>query len=355
MSETLSLFGKQISDVVGFHAKNTSGDTITYLDTSDADAVAANILNGKTAYVNGSKITGNIPTQAAQTITPTTTDQTITSGKYLTGTQTIKGDTNLVAGNIKNGVSIFNVTGTGMTDVTLTQDYNGVIDIPKTTTDVNTIALQIKNATPNASSQSIEPDTGYFGLSKVDISGDENLVPGNIAEGVSIFGVTGTHSGGGGYEDGIIDRTISAYENSRVTTIGRYAFAGCESLTAVNFPVCTTIESYAFKSCRRLSIASFPACTVIVDSAFTSCYSLISIYLTGSSYVILTNSNAFTSTPIGGYSAFTERYGLIYVPSSMIASYQTMPNWVYFSSRFAIYDDDLPPTPPPRPDDPPRP
>ena len=49
--------------------------------------------------------------QAAQTITPGTSDKTIASGRYLTGTQTIKGDANLTAGNIKKGVSIFNISG----------------------------------------------------------------------------------------------------------------------------------------------------------------------------------------------------------------------------------------------------
>lgn len=49
--------------------------------------------------------------QAAQTITPGTSNKTIASGRYLTGTQTIKGDSNLTAGNIKKGVSIFNVAG----------------------------------------------------------------------------------------------------------------------------------------------------------------------------------------------------------------------------------------------------
>lgn len=54
----------------------------------------------------------SVPKQAAQTITPGTADKTIASGKYLTGTQTIKGDANLLAGNIKSGVSIFGVAGT---------------------------------------------------------------------------------------------------------------------------------------------------------------------------------------------------------------------------------------------------
>lgn len=53
----------------------------------------------------------SVPKQAAQTITPGTANKTIASGKYLTGAQTIKGDANLIPGNIKSGVSIFGVNG----------------------------------------------------------------------------------------------------------------------------------------------------------------------------------------------------------------------------------------------------
>ena len=53
-----------------------------------------------------------LTTQAAQTITPGTTDQTIASGRYLTGTQIIKGDSDLLAYNIRKNVNLFNITGT---------------------------------------------------------------------------------------------------------------------------------------------------------------------------------------------------------------------------------------------------
>lgn len=64
-----------------------------------------------TVSVSGSN-TKQLTTKSAQTYTPTTTSQTIASGQYLTGTQTIAGDANLIAENIKDGVTIFGVTGT---------------------------------------------------------------------------------------------------------------------------------------------------------------------------------------------------------------------------------------------------
>lgn len=56
--------------------------------------------------------TKQLTTQEAQTITPSTSDKTIASGRYLTGTQTVKGDANLKPENIKKDVTIFGKTGT---------------------------------------------------------------------------------------------------------------------------------------------------------------------------------------------------------------------------------------------------
>lgn len=79
-----------------------SNGLITASATQEAGYVAAGTKSA----------TKQLATQTSQIITPRTYNQTIASGRYLTGTQTIKGDSNLVAGNIKKGVSIFGVTGT---------------------------------------------------------------------------------------------------------------------------------------------------------------------------------------------------------------------------------------------------
>lgn len=62
--------------------------------------------------------------------------------------------------------------------------------------------LQAKNAAPSTSSQTISPDTGYYGLSKVTLGAvtsaiDPNIVAGNIKQGVTILGVAGTVQEGG--------------------------------------------------------------------------------------------------------------------------------------------------------------
>lgn len=73
----------------------------------------------------------SIPTQAAKTVTPSTADQTaVAKGVFTTGAVTVKGDANLKAENIAEGVSIFNVAGS----------HKGGTDIQTCTVQVNVFA-----------------------------------------------------------------------------------------------------------------------------------------------------------------------------------------------------------------------
>jgi len=86
-------------------------------DTSDANAVAGEILATKTAYVNGNKITGEMPNRGAVTGTISTVAGTynIQNG-YHDGSGTVEIDSTeqakIIAGNIKKDVTILGVTGT---------------------------------------------------------------------------------------------------------------------------------------------------------------------------------------------------------------------------------------------------
>ena len=116
------------------------------------------------------------------------------------------------------------------------------------------------------------------------------------------------------------------------TTIRASAFLNCSSLQSVNFPACTTIGTSAFVNCSSLQSINFPVCKTIEPSAFAYCSSLSAIYLLTSFVCFLYDSNAFLSTPIS-LSSYLGYFGSIYVPSSLVASYQTATSWTYYSDR----------------------
>lgn len=417
-----------------------SGDTVTASDgsVSVSKAVASATQATPTITVNSSGLitatatqtagyvsagtksaTSQLAFQAAKTITPTTTSQTaVSSGYYTGGAVIVKGDNNLIAENIKSGVSIFGVNGT--------LESGGSSDFEE-----QRIAGTLKEYTNNNLTEIGYGAFAYCGLNSINcpevtVVDDYAFVnnawltsinlPKVTEIGYMAFGVNAIVTGAKGVvadfplcsklDMGAFqsNRTISfanfplcetidngtfLYCNGLIsvnfplaTTIGHSAFALCTSLTTASFPLVTSVANYAFQSCSSLTIAnfplattiggsafayhsaltttsfplvttiggwafmanygksnclttlSFPAATTIGQNAFRFCYYLKELYLMASSVCTLSASDAFYSTPIGGYSTSAGTYGSIYVPASLLTSYQVATNWTYFSSRF---------------------
>lgn len=97
-----------ISGTAATVSTGTNTLTLTKTVSVTPSVTTAGYVSSGTAGNSSVSLTASVTTQAAQTIYPSSTDQTISSGRYLTGTQTIKAVTtsNLTADNIKSGVTV---------------------------------------------------------------------------------------------------------------------------------------------------------------------------------------------------------------------------------------------------------
>ena len=142
----------------GFTAHDKSGAPITGTctydsDTQDATAAVAEILEGKTAYARGTKLTGTMPNKGAVSGTIATKEAYTIPMGFHDGSGTVSLDATesakLIGGNIKSGVTILGVQGT----------FAG-----------ETVTAQTKSVTPTMSVQTVLPDEGFDYLSQVEVA-----------------------------------------------------------------------------------------------------------------------------------------------------------------------------------------
>ena len=159
----------------GVTAHNSAGEAITGTstkdsDTTDATAGVAEILSGRTAYVNAQKLTGTMPNRGAVSGTISTAAGTyaIPNG-YHDGSGSVSIDATeqakLIPANIKSGIDILGVQGS----------YGG-----------ETASAQAKDATPYTTEQTILPDSGYDYLSQVNIAAIPYEETANLAGGITV-------------------------------------------------------------------------------------------------------------------------------------------------------------------------
>lgn len=157
----------------------------TGVDTSDATAVAGDILSGKTAYAKSQKLTGTIATKTSSDLSASGSSIIVPAGYY--------------ASQASKSVAI----ATQATP-SITVSSNGLITA-SASQSAGYVSSGSKSATQQLSTQAgttITPGTavqtavasGKYTTGAVQVAGDSNLVASNIKEGVSIFGITGTLS-----------------------------------------------------------------------------------------------------------------------------------------------------------------
>lgn len=158
-----------------FHLPSGASGTgsCTYdADTSDATAVAAEILATKTAYKNGEKITGTMTNNGAVTGTISTRDGEYTipqgyhdgSGKVgIAATEQAK----IIATNIREGITILGVEGT--------------------MSGSEGMSAQAKTVTPSTTSQVVMPDSPTYNcLSQVTVNAIPYTETDNAAGGKTV-------------------------------------------------------------------------------------------------------------------------------------------------------------------------
>lgn len=141
------------------------------VNSQDATVAVAEILDGKTAYARGAKLTGTMPNNGAvsKEITTVAEEYTVPMG-YHDGSGKVKiaatEQAKLIPANIKQGVEVLGVTGT-----------------LEPSSDVSAHA---KSVTPTFSAQTVLPDQGYDYLSQVTVAAIPYTETDNSAGGVTL-------------------------------------------------------------------------------------------------------------------------------------------------------------------------
>lgn len=162
--------------------------TTTLVDLT-ADTVAAGVmLKGYTAHDKaGNAVTGNIATKTSSDLAANGATVSVPAGYYANAASK-------AVTTATQATPSISVSSAGLITASATQTAGYVAAGTKSATKQLTVQAA-KTVTPSASNQTAVA-SGVYTTGAVTVAGDVNLKAANIADGVTIFGVKGTHVGG---------------------------------------------------------------------------------------------------------------------------------------------------------------
>lgn len=126
--------------------------------------------------------------------------------------------------------------------------------------------------------------------------------------------------------------SVANLVNNEITSLRVNACRSLTSVVTASFPNVTVVNSNAFYNCSSLEKIELVSATSIIAGAFQNCTSLATVVL-GNSFCSLGNVSAFANTPIANGT------GYIYVPESLIVTYQSATNWSTYAEKFRAIED----------------